>query len=124
MALNYGFEVFAIAVDGMPCPGWRVPITKSIRTSTILVRYDCPHVSLIRLMSSLRLAKAISLDELNNEIILAPIKPVGLTIKLTMPPDLVRTPACHCAMSAQELNEKILQDPEFLVRYLRARGGL
>ncbi len=33
-------------------------------------------------------------------------------------------PGVSLAMSAQELNEKILQDPEFLVRYLRAQGGL
>ena len=43
MALNYGFEVFAIAVDGLPLRVERVSQLQSrFRTSSILVRYDCP----------------------------------------------------------------------------------
>jgi len=66
---------------------------------------------------------AMSLDELNNRIILAAHQAGWIddqTYYATRPVQ----PGVSLAMSAQELNEKILQDPEFLVRYLRAQVGL
>ena len=65
----------------------------------------------------------MSLDELNNRIILAAHQAGWIndqTYYATRPVQ----PGVSLAMSAQELNEKILQDPEFLVRYMRAHGGL
>ncbi len=66
---------------------------------------------------------AMSLDELNNRIILAAHQAGWIddqTYYATRPVQ----PGVSLAMSAQELNEKILQDPEFLVRYLRTQGRL
>ncbi|EOW9308319.1 thioredoxin family protein [Vibrio cholerae] len=126
MALNYGFKVFAIAVDGLPLPGGEFPNYKvdsgqaqslSVTTVPAVFLVDPPNV--ITPIGQ----GAMSLDELNNRIILAAHQAGWIddqTYYATRPVQ----PGVSLAMSAQELNEKILQDPEFLVRYLRAQGGL
>ncbi len=74
MALNYGFEVFAIAVDGLPLPGGEFPNYKvdsgqaqslSVTTVPAVFLVDPPNV--ITPIGQ----GAMSLDELNNRIILA-----------------------------------------------------
>ncbi len=126
MALNYGFEVFAIAVDGLPLPGGEFPNYKvdsgqarSLSVTTVPAVFLVEPPNVITPIGQ----GAMSLDELNNRIILAAHQAGWIddqTYYATRPVQ----PGVSLAMSAQELNEKILQDPEFLVRYLRAQGGL
>ena len=118
--------MFAIAVDGLPLPSGEFPNYKvdsgqaqslSVTTVPAVFLVDPPNV--ITPIGQ----GAMSLDELNNRIILAAHQAGWIddqTYYATRPVQ----PGVSLAMSAQELNEKILQDPEFLVRYLRAQGGL
>lgn len=125
-AEHYGFEVFAISIDGLPLPGGEFPDyrvdsgqARALAVSTV------PAVFLVDPPESVTPIGqgAMSLDELNNRIVLAAHQAGWIDDQAYYATRPVQ-PGVSLALSAQELNDRLLQDPEFLVRYLRAQGGL
>ncbi len=125
MAAHHGFEVFAISIDGKPLPGGEFPHykidtgqAKSLSVSTVPAVFLVDPPEIITPIGQ----GAMSLDELNKRLILAAFQSGWINEKTYHATRPVQA-GISLAMSPKDLNEKMLRDPVFLVRYLREHGG-